>query len=399
MQNLIEYIRESLIEEGGASGHLAHIIDYTDLTLDNLKGIIYSLFNSRIEDVTEKLDGMNIQASMNNAGEVVFIRNKSDLNSERGGMSVADMAAKWSSKPLIQSTFVRAGEILERIFKQVGREFFNPDSETRIFANCECMQEGITNVIPYKSAMVNIHDLWIYKKTATGWEYESTTKRGLDKLEKHLDSESQLTPQVLIKTTEEGTAKMNSYFKTLNKMFKDLGLKNKSTLEEYQYLRFIEYVKQHYNWISEDDYGMFFDRLIKGVKSVNLREIKKRYPDHDLTSLDKDKDLKVYPNQELDKLMISLGNDVIKQCSGFLNSGFEEESIAVLKSDLEATVHQIEQSDNEPLKTKLMVNLNRLGSNTVNATEGIVFRYKGRLMKLTGSFACVNQIIGLKYNL
>ena len=35
----------------------------------------------------------------------------------------------------------------------------------------------------------------------------------------------------------------------------------------------------------------------------------------------------------------------------------------------------------------------------VNSAEGIVFTYNGRLMKLTGTFGVINQILGgLKYN-
>lgn len=52
-------------------------------------------------------------------------------------------------------------------------------------------------------------------------------------------------------------------------------------------------------------------------------------------------------------------------------------------------------------KKKVEKNINRsqqLG-NKFNATEGIVFTYKGRRMKLTGSFARVNQIMGTLFKL
>ena len=67
---------------------MAHIIDETDFTCQDLLNLIDDLFGGKITTATEKLDGTNIQASMNDKGEVIFIRNKGDLNSERGGMTI-----------------------------------------------------------------------------------------------------------------------------------------------------------------------------------------------------------------------------------------------------------------------------------------------------------------------
>jgi hypothetical protein len=44
---------------------------------------------------------------------------------------------------------------------------------------------------------------------------------------------------------------------------------------------------------------------------------------------------------------------------------------------------------------KQLKRLERLGGDqSINSVEGIVFKYQGRLMKLTGSFAPLNQILG-----
>ena len=115
MLNLTQYVQ---IFEGGMSNHMSRPYDFPELTLKDLREIVLSVFGySDPVEFTEKLDGTNIQASMNNQNEVIFIRNKGDLNSERGGMSVEDMAEKWKDKPGVQKTFVSAGKILERIFK------------------------------------------------------------------------------------------------------------------------------------------------------------------------------------------------------------------------------------------------------------------------------------------
>lgn len=414
MKNLFEYLYENsviddmqMVFEGGASGHLAHIIDYEDLTLDELKGLIYSLFNARITDATEKLDGTNIQASMNTKGEVIFIRNKTDLNSERGGMSVEDMFAKWQDNVRIQDVFVSAGNILSELFEKVGKDFFNPDENTRIFANCECMRDGVTNIIPYASAGVNIHDLWIYKKNpeTNTWEHEDTTKDGLDKLEKaavEIDSKAQLTPNVLIRSTEEGHKQMNEYFKEINKLFKNAHLNNKSTIRQYKEYMYEVWVREHADWIREDMVGFYdlFERWVEGEKKKNIRTLKEMYPEHEaeLDDIDKNqvKDLNRFIMKDLDDLFTRIANSVIKLCDGFINAGFEKESIEELKKTLEDTKKEVMANGSDKAKTELLYQLGRLGNYDINPTEGIVFRYKGKLCKMTGSFAAANRIIGLR---
>ena len=81
MKSLIQFLTESqIIMEGGMAGHMAHPIDFAYFTAKDLKGLITDIFSGKIEDITEKVDGTNIQATMNDAGEVVFIRNQGDLN-------------------------------------------------------------------------------------------------------------------------------------------------------------------------------------------------------------------------------------------------------------------------------------------------------------------------------
>jgi hypothetical protein len=114
MKRLKDFITESIVNEGGMSGHLAHPIDFSFFTALDLKQLVRDIFSGKIEDVTEKIDGTNIQATMNKNGEVVFIRNLGDLNSELGGMTIDDMAKKWASNPSVAETFVKAGKTIKK---------------------------------------------------------------------------------------------------------------------------------------------------------------------------------------------------------------------------------------------------------------------------------------------
>lgn len=397
MLNLSQYVK---IFEGGSAGHMAHIIDETDFTCQDLLDLIDDLFGGKVTSMTEKLDGTNIQASMNTNDEVIFIRNKGDLNSERGGMSIDDMVNKWKDKPQIQTTFVSAGKTLEKIFKRVGSKFFNPDQENRLFVNCECIVKGTTNILYYDDDQVDFHNIWVYKKSGGEWHKDRVTKDGLDVIQKALEKEdkAKLTPNVIIQVTKDSNTFATEYKKKVLDLFKSEGLGKDNTIEDWKKKRFGNVAPE---WMTEKD--AFFNRWFNSDKSVNIRVLKKAYPDHvdEITSIDK-KDYKKYVKdvvEPIDELFLDMSNKIIELCSGLMNDGVKDKVVSQLKSSMETTKELVDKNGTEEDKDKLkqqLLRLQKLG-NKVNSTEGIVFTWKDRMMKITGSFSAINQIVGLRY--
>ncbi len=395
----------NFITEGGAAGHMAHPYDYAEYTLRDLKGLIRNLFLGRIEDVTEKIDGTNIVASMNNAGEVVFIRNKTDLNSEKGGMSITDMATKWADKPGVANTFTTAGKIIEKVFNNINKSFFNPDKNTRIAVNCECVVTGKTNIMPYASDQVDFHNLFIYKHNGSEWEHVDTTKEGLDVVNKaceKIDS-AQLTPQIIIKTNEESNKILVDFIKDLDRIWKDGGLKEHDTIESWKQSRFESWCEDNAPWILGGDWKKLYDRWFNGIKSFNIKRIKQEYSGHDveLNDLDKSGYKKIigWVTEPLDTFFGKLGNKIISLCDGIINDGCRDVVVTDLKKEVTDVTNYVEKNGSIEAKDKLSRQLDRLSklNNELNPVEGIVFKYKGKLQKLTGSFGALNQCINIKY--
>ena len=246
--------------EGGAAGHMKHIYDYTDLTLAEIKDIITNLFAGKVEDITEKLDGMNIQCTLNNQGKVVFIRNKGDLNSETGGMSRDDVAAKWAGKESISKVYLSAYDTIEKVFKKIGKKFFNPNKNTKILANCECITAGKTNIIMYANAQVDFHNLWVYTRDNedSQWEKSDVTTDGIDVLERACEGidGAQLTPRVMIRVTDRSNDLLEKYTAQIDKIFNAAGCSDSSTVDDYRRARFEDICESDYQWIAEDEDGM-----------------------------------------------------------------------------------------------------------------------------------------------
>lgn len=407
--SLRDYITESVIDttykpmivEGGAGGHMSHPFDYDELTGDDLIELVEDLFGGKITDMKEKLDGTNIHATMNNNGQVVFIRNKSNLNSELGGMSIQDMAEKWADKPSVQNTFLTAGKIITEIFNKLGKKYFNPDNETRKVINCECIIAGKTNVMPYASDRVAFHGYKIYKKNGNTWEETENVEGHVEDIYKAAEGIDAAKPRMnlVIKSVEEANKFAKVFKGKLEKLFKDEKLGTNVSLETWKRVRFEKIMPEWLNDGGKDVITAVYNRWFNDDKSFKAAELKKIYADNykDVVS---DKFAKPYVKQvmePIDDLFLEIGNQFIKLCNGFTNDDAHASVIDTLTKDIEDVCNNIEKNGSEEVKQQLdfqLTRLRKLGDNAINHAEGVVFTYKGRLMKATGSFAAVNQILG-----
>jgi hypothetical protein len=168
-----------------------------------------------------------------------------------------------------------------------------------------------------------------------------------------------------------------------------------ASIEEWKRKRF-EKIKPE--WLTAA-VGEVFNRWFNDDKSFKASELKKLYPDH-YNEVKSDKFPKPYISkvmEPMDDLFLAMGNAFIKLCDGFTNQDSHDQVINMLKNDVEDVVKQIEKEGSDEVKTKLEFQLNRLkrlGEDSINSAEGVVFVYKGKLMKLTGCFAPLNQILG-----
>ena len=414
MMDLRDYITETvtcntykpMIVEGGAGGHMSHPFEYDELTGDDLIELVEDLFGGKITDMKEKLDGTNIHATMNNAGQVVFIRNKSNLNSELGGMSIQDMADKWADKPSVQNTFLTAGRIITEIFEKLGTKYFNPDADTRKVINCECIIAGKTNVMPYAADRVAFHGYKIYKRNGSTGEETEHVEGHVEDIYKAAEGIDAAKPRMnlVIKSVEEANKFAKVFKAKLEKLFKDEKLGTNVSLETWKRVRFEKIMPE---WLSDggkDVVTAVYNRWFNDDKSFKAADLKKIYADNykDVVS---DKFAKPYVKQVLepiDDLFLEIGNQFIKLCDGFTNATSHASIIDTLTKDIEDVCNNIEKNGSDEVKQQLEFQMNRLrklGDNALNSAEGVVFVYKGRLMKATGSFAAVNQILGsIKFN-
>jgi hypothetical protein len=366
---------------------MIHPYECKELTVGQVKDMVRGIFNGEIE-LTEKVDGMNIQVTVNTKGEVVFLRNKGDLNSLNGGMTLDQMKVKWADNPDVMNTFVSAGEILINALK--GKRFsFNPRCDLKYTLNCECVRVGKTNVMPYGKSMVIVHNIWVYRRGEQGWEKVCESTRGLNRIIGNgVDGPVKLT------------MKSNECDDLIVRIEEVLGREDDRTIDYCMWSRYIHllYNNEYYRWILTSHHGCLalYLRWFWNEKTINLKELKEIYRDNipALSGIESSKGRGIVTavTKDIDDLFVEIGQRVMGSVTGYINEG-NDDVVEDLMDDFEYVVDTIMESGNEEQIYKVDYQLRRMRGGFL-PIEGVVFKWNGMLMKLTGNFAPLNQIMG-----
>ena len=433
----------NILNEGGAAGHMSHPYDVNEFTFRELKSLVTDLFAGNITDITEKLDGQNLFASVDEHGNTIFARNDTTLYEQPWYLDDIRFNPKWVGTPTVQHAFSNGAETIDAIFKNIPNreQFFNYDDKAdgiryRYWVNLEIIDTQNFNVIPYADSKVSFHGFlatvldysdkeafskedWNRKEKIT--LDPNTEQQKKDVLQKAIDKttkiafKAQLTPEVIFKKLDDGNAKAKKYHWLLDKILNDVNLSDNATIGAYKEEGIIRYLEKRRDlrWIDGEVLDGCLRRWVYGdtkqyslvnIKNLPLSSGEKMTQQQYVTlrDFDKDhaKDLLKSVTSVLDAFFIKLGAEAIKSIEGLSNAGHEKEVVSKLRKELKDLKAGIENSDDPKMKMKLRQSLIRLkaANDELAATEGIVFKYKGHVLKLTGAFAPLNQIFGVKYS-
>lgn len=415
------------ITETSVAGRINHPYDDNDLTFKDIKDMIMSLFSGEITDIEEKIDGINILASMDNKGNVIFARNKTQLLNTP--MSVDDIKnnSDWNDKT--KQSFLNGVNTITKVFKNIkdGIQYFNYDDKAdglryRNWISIEIVDHSNMNVIPYVDNFVSFHKKIITVCTKYYDKEHEESEIFLDpnietdtyKLEQAIkqtnlkDSEfkASITPKMIFKSLNNSNNIAQDNINELVELMDEYELNDDNTIADYKYKSYYKYIinNKPLPYLTMEE----MDKLAKrwsGIQNINIKDIAikdatdtykiiiKNIRDFEKNGLDKLRKRVMLP---LDRFFINLGNDALKMFKGGKNEGNEPKVISQIKKLIRDSIGGIQETGDLKSLEKLEYLLFRLGDTIdVNASEGIVFKYRGRFYKLTGVFAVLNQIVNL----
>lgn len=399
----------SLVMEGGAAGHMPHPFEEKDLTFGDFKKIVTSGLQGELnfeEVATEKTDGQNLLATVKD-GVTLFSRNKGQLISPVDLQGIIEFFTGHDS-PLVEETYIYAATDLDKALPKIkDQSVFNDGKD---FVNIELIYSKNPNVIYYERDVLQFHD--IQETDGEGNIIGERKIAGeLVKALKEVEADVQKTftiipPQILKLAKDMNFDKNQSKFiKQIEALRDRYGLTDADEVGRYHEMWWRETIDTNFPDLPQDvKEGLLLRWAYDDKKTLNWRGLEKQVDSKETSDLLKEfdrEDVKKKYKENIrpfEDLFLELGSIILKNASNFVAANPEKE-MQRLHNQIKAEADKIKKGGSVAQIEKVMKELARLdrigGIESIIPTEGIVFVYKGKTMKLTGTFAAINQLMGI----
>jgi len=404
-------ILDDLIVEGGAAGHMSHPFDERDLTFGDFKEIISAGLSGNLtfdEEPTEKTDGQNVFATVQD-GEAKFARNKGDMKSP---MSLADFKQKFEGhpSPLVQDTFQFAAEDLAQALIKLPSKDLEVFNNGKSFMNMELIYSKNPNVIYYDRDIIQFHGI----KHTDGEgniigddnKYASSIAKALQKVKADVGNTFTVIPPQIVKIGKDIDFEKNKdkFIKKVEDLKAVYKLTDADEVSRYHEMWWRDQIESNFPDISQDQKeGLLLRWAYGDKKTLNLRSLDKDLGKDKAAAIkkfDKEDVKKKYKEniRPFEDLFLELGSVILKNVSNFVAANPSDE-MQRLHTQIRTEADKVKKGGDIKQIEKVVSELERLerigGIESIIPTEGIVFIYKGKTMKLTGTYAAINQLMGI----
>lgn len=402
---------------GGAGGHMAHLHENTWLTFGEIKSFLTKVASAEISPI-EKVDGQNIHFRWTPAG-VMCARNAGHL--KKGGINEAEYRATWSGHPA-EDAFIKGFEKIKSAVENLSQEakdaFKALQPNSYRFCNCEIIYPENENLILYDGNYIVLHNL---KEIAiiggkpvqtdiylTGNPEFDVIVESLEDTIKTKDAEEwQLFGPKLVKLNRISDGSILE--ETI------AGIDNLGYIDTEKIFKLVEdkYNNEYGIGLPEQKAQALLERIrliSEGAKTKDLpalNPIKKGLNNEqkalvtEIGSVSKAKKFIGAATVPLARAISDFAIEVLRGLESFFvtDTVAEVERLRQVLDNSIATLRNYEGNDAAKYGEMLEKQLEKLGDveNIASSLEGIIFEYppgSKSLVKLTGSFAMANQIIG-----
>ena len=412
-QQLIkENINESkLLQEGGAYGHMSHPFD-TDinLTFGQLKDIVNRALEGTLEFTREKTDGQALAISWRD-GRLVAARNKGHLkNRGENALDIKGVSDKFQGRGGLSDAYNYAMKDLSNAIKSLSdKQRDKIFKQGACFMNLEVIYPTSVNVIPYGQALLVFHGTMEFNMEGVAIGENGEAARVLAGMIKQVNKDVQDNytiqgpPIVKLPKSQDLSKKRAKYSSQISKLQKEFSLKDTDGVANYHQAWWEQWVDKNSpstldnktkmglvkRWAFMDK-GFRLDK--KNITDEKTLEWAKKIDKEDQKKISKQNLMK------FEQIFLGLGAEVLEFTSSALTVNADG-AVRDMKKRIDQTIKDVKKSGDPKKIEKLKLELGRLnsigGSKKIVPNEGIVFLYKGNTFKLTGTFASVNQILGI----
>ena len=417
-EKLNNNFNESLILEGGAAGHMAHPFDDKSLTFADFKNLIEAGLSGELnfeEDATEKTDGQNVFATIQD-GQVKFARNKGELISP---MDLQTFKQKFDghASAMVEETFKFAAEDLANALIKLPLKIQEETFENGLnWMNMELIYSKNPNVIYYDRDVIQFHG--IKKTDGKGNIIDEDNKpaaaiaKALEDVKANVGKTFTIIPPQIIKIGKDINFDQNKakFIKKVEELRDTYNLTDADEVSRYHEMWWRDQINSFFPDAPQDiKEGLLLRWAYDDKKTLNIRDLEKMGLSKEqadaVKKFDKEDVKKKYKEniRPFEDLFLELGSIILKNASNFVAANPSAE-MQRLHTQIRTEADKIKVGGDIAQINKVMSELERLdrigGIESIVPTEGIVFVYKGKTYKLTGTFAAINQLMGIiKYGI
>ena len=407
-------LKESLILEGGAYGHMAHPFDIEmNLTFGDLKQIIRGALTGNLELAREKTDGQALAISWRDDRGLIAARNGGHLkNKGEKALDISGVASKFAGRGELEKAYNFAMQDLTDAVKSLSKAqrdmIFKQGAS---FMNLEVIYPTSVNVIPYDQPLLVFHNTIEYDDDGKAIGANQPAAKILAGMIKQINKDVQQNytiqgPPVTELPKNIQLPKLQSKFESqVKKLQSEFNLKDSNGVADYHQAWWE-------NWVDKNSPSPLDNKTKMGLVKrwafydKSFRLDKKNITDSKVldwaTKIDKQDQSKMAKDNLLkfEYIFLGVGAEVLSFMSSVLAVN-PDKAVRDMKARLDQTVKDVQKLGDPKKIEKLKLELQRLasigGKDKIVPNEGIVFVYKGNTYKLTGTFAPLNQILGLFY--
>jgi hypothetical protein len=406
-----DFIKESILLEGGAYGHMAHPFDIEmGLTFGDLKQIVVRALNGDLELAREKTDGQALAISWVN-GRLVAARNKSHLKDKGvGAMTIGQVADKFAGRGGLTDAYNFAMQDLSKAIAALSepqrKKVFKDGSS---FMNLEVIYPTSVNVIPYNQPLLVFHGTFDYDMAGTiiGQNQDAAKVLGgmIKQVNAHVQSKYTIQgpPMQTLPKTEHLSKLQGKYLGMISKLQSEFGLADSDGVADYHQAWWTNFVEKGAKKLDAQQKIGLIKRWAFLDKSFRIGDIKDDKIRAWAEQTDKQDQQKISKQNlmRFEEIFLGVGADVLSFMTSVLTAN-PAEATKQMKAKLQSTISQVKASGDPKKIAKLKLELSRMqalgGFDKIVPNEGLVFVYGGNTYKLTGAFAPLNQILGIFFD-
>jgi len=385
------------------------LYDNPDLTIGEIKQILFSASEGSLEKVSEKLDGINLVFTWNESeGDLKVARNGGDLKG--GGMDADALASKFANRGNLSSAFSSAYDVLRQslgaLDPEVRIDIFGMNG-TRWYS-MEIVYSENPNVLHYDGNSIVFH-AWPTFDTESSSDVKQKKEDSKDRVGMLIsylgdmqnaiqkDTWKVRGPAIVSLNKISNGSAASSAAASISSAASSVGCSDSSTIQEY----LTEYIRKDIAKLKIEN-DILLDAVISRCvgAGTSLNDIKKLASKEEYAAIQqyvKQADqLMKKAIQPIESAVHKFSVELLKGISSTLIDNPDEET-ARLHGQVSSAISKISSSGNANALDVLAKQLPKLEQldGAVAAIEGIVFMYKGNAYKFTGMFAPINQLLGL----